>query len=176
MLFALLDQKDFAQCATLRQLTGPRVFRRETERLGIHELHVRIVTCRDHGIGIVERRRQWLFTDHMLASFSSGNRHLGVQIIRQCQRNDVDLVEFQQISVIGQRPGNVVPFREIDDPMQIWRGHRHNLTIGRLRQRIRVHIRDEAGSDDPGPNRFHSQCPCSRFDRLLDIGAQHIAS
>ena len=61
-------------------------------------------------LGLVEPG--WLLEDEVLSSLCRENRLLGVEVIRRCDGNDIDVVRFQQILIAGRqarvRQGNLV--------------------------------------------------------------------
>jgi hypothetical protein len=103
-----------------------------------------------------EIARERLFADHMLAARHRLHDHLGMQMGRRADIDDVDVAVGDELgkAAIGGR--NPVPMGKFEDVLAA-RGHRANLDIDAVDtpERIHMQLRDEAAADHPHPDFCH---------------------
>ncbi len=100
VLLGLLDQERLAHGALVDQRLGPHVFGGEQQLLGVEQVHPRLLAGGDHLVGLLQRAAQRLLAHDVLAGAGRGDGHLGVLVVGQRQRDQLDVVAGQQLPVV----------------------------------------------------------------------------
>lgn len=111
MLLTLFDEEEGRPIASFSPVPAPNVLGNKAEFLGVHQQNAGLPACRDHAIRFLERPAQWFLNDDVLAGGRRGD-HLGMQVVRDRHRDDVDILAVEQVPVVGKAVRNAAFRRE----------------------------------------------------------------
>ena len=156
VLFTLLYEVDAAERAFVRHLLRLHVFRREEELLGVEKQNTRFRARLDHRVSLFECNTEWLLADDVLSSSRGIDRDLGVQSIRNRDRDHLDRGVGEHLAIVGIESGDFVTAGE---SFRVPFGRRGDGNYFRL-FRHRLHgcrdaIRLKARADDSNLNLRH---------------------
>src|SRR5206468_4014724 len=91
------------------------------------------------------------------AGLHAGNDHLGVEIGRRADVDDIKLAVGDRFRKAAVDARDLVPLCELHDAVAA-RGHRRDLDIQAIDapERIHMQLRDEAAAHEPNPDPCHS--------------------
>ncbi len=107
MLFALLDEIDFAEGAGVGHFFRLQVFRREDKLLAVHQQNAVAFGDGDHLLALRDGHGQGLFADDVFAGRGAVFGHLRVQAVRRGDGHHLDVFFFEHLAVVGEHARNV---------------------------------------------------------------------